>query len=72
MIARAEFGVDGASYRKLSAGVQWRATPHLSLGAGYRHGSANLDVLFGFIGCCTHLVLDYQAHGPALSLDLSF
>ena len=72
VIGRAEFGVDGASYRKLSAGVQWRATPNLSLGAGYRHGSANLDVLFGFIGCCTHLVLDYQAHGPALSLDLSF
>ena len=70
--SRAEFGVGGASYRKLSAGVQWRATPHLALGAGYRQGSANLDVLFGFIGCCTHLVLDYQAHGPALSLNLSF
>ena len=72
LVGRAEFGVDGASYRKLQAGVQWRATPNLALGAGYRHASANLDVLFGFIGCCTHLVLDYQAHGPALTLDLSF
>lgn len=72
LTGRAEFGVDGASYRKLQLGVQWRATPHLALGAGYRHASANLDVLFGFIGCCTHLVLDYQAHGPTLSLDLSF
>ena len=72
LTGRAEFGVDGANYRKLQMGVQWRATPNLALGASYRHGSANLDVLFGFIGCCTHLVLDYQAHGPALSLDLSF
>ena len=72
LTGRAEFGVNGASYRKLQMGVQWRATPHLALGAGYRHASANLDVLFGFIGCCTHLVLDYQAHGPAVSLDLSF
>ena len=72
LVGRAEFGVDGASYRKLQAGVQWRATPNLALGVGYRHASANLDVLFGFIGCCTHLVLDYQARGPALTLDLSF
>ena len=69
---RAEFGVDGARYRKLNLGVQWRATPNLALGAGYRHASANLDVLFGFIACCSRLALEYQARGPTLSLDLSF
>ena len=69
---RAELGVDGASYRKLNLGVQWRATPNLALGAGYRHASANLDVLFGFIACCSRLALEYQARGPTLSLDLSF
>ena len=69
---RAEFGVDGPRYSKLNLGVQWRATPNLALGVGYRHASANLDEIFGFIACCSNLVLDYQSRGPTFSLDLSF
>ncbi len=68
--ARAEFGLGG--YRHGVVATQWRASPNLALGVGYRYTRAELDVLFGFVACCSRLVLDYRMHGPTLTLDLLF
>ena len=69
--ARAELGAPDR-YRKLSVGVQWRANRHLALGLGYRHTRADLDITWGFIGCCTRLGVDSTIQGPTLSVDLGF
>ena len=69
--ARAEVGAPGI-YRQVSVGAQWRANRHLALGLGYRHTRADLDVLFGFIGCCSRLGVDSTMQGPTFSVELAF
>lgn len=67
--ARAEFGL-GGGYRHGVVSAQWRALPNLALGVGYRYTRADLDVLFGFVACCSRLLVDYRTHGPAFTADL--
>ena len=71
MHGRVEVGVPG-TYRHVSVGAQWRANRHLALGLGYRHTRANLDLVFGLIGCCSRLGVDSTIHGPTFSVDLGF
>ena len=69
--ARAEVGAPGI-YRHVSVGAQWRANRHLALSLGYRHTRADLDVIFGFIGCCSRLGVDSTMQGPTVGVELGF
>jgi hypothetical protein len=55
-----------------SLGARWQANRHLSLALGYQFIRYELDEVFGFIACCSHLVLNARIHGPQLSLGLAF
>jgi hypothetical protein len=68
---RAEFGVGGDRHARLIADARWQAHRNLTLGLGYRYVKTHVDVTYSFIGT-TRLLLNYQAHGPALSAELAF
>ena len=69
---RLELGVGSDKLQQWQVGAQWQATPNLALQAGYRATRADVDLVFGFIACCSRMKLDYRVHGPSLALDLSF
>lgn len=58
--------------RDLRLQAWWRPTQHLALGLGWQHTAAELDVVFGFIGCCTQVAADYRIQGPTLAARVSF
>lgn len=66
------FAFSKNSNYQLTLGAQWAANRHLALGAGYRITRYKADELFGFIACCSYLVLDARIHGPMLSATLAF
>jgi hypothetical protein len=69
--SRAEFGVGSGSHTKLNATARWQLHRNLGLGLGYNLVKTRVDVTYSFIST-TRLQLNYQAHGPALMLELTF
>ena len=72
LTGRLELGLGGDLHQQLQLGAQWQATPNLALSAGYRATRTDVDLLFGFIACCSQVKLDYRVHGPSLGLELAF
>ncbi len=68
---RAEFGVGGDRHARVGANLRWQPQRNLALDLGYRFIKTRVDVSYSFIGT-THLQINYQAHGPALTAVLAF
>ena len=68
---RAEFGVGGDRHARVGANLRWQPQRNLVLGLGYRYIKTRVDVSYSFIST-THLQINYQAHGPALTAELAF
>jgi hypothetical protein len=68
---RAEFGVGGDRHARVAANLRWQPQRNLALGLGYRFIKTRVDVSYSFIST-THLQINYQAHGPALTAELAF
>ena len=68
---RAELGVGGDRHARLIATARWQPQRNVALGMGYRYIKTRVDVSYAFIGT-THLQINYQAHGPALTAELTF